>query len=264
MRESPVQRPTTSGRRHNRAGSVTVAELIRKQPTPVRIPSREQAATHALVGDLLTDEADPTARRPSNRAAKFAGVATGAIVLVASVAAASILAGHRPHGPGQPDGRTPEPISGSSALRPDVLSAELGGGRLDRPPAPAQHAAPLAADTPADSVVVVPSDLALGPKPQVDVVRRFFELLPTNPADASRLLSPELVGEDARDFVASWSQVQAITIESTGMRPDGAVLAVVSMQERTGRWMRVEQVFWLTDTTVPRIVGTEVLSAQRS
>jgi hypothetical protein len=41
------------------------------------------------------------------------------------------------------------------------------------------------------------------------------------------------------------------------------VLAVVSMQERTGRWMRVEQLFRLSDTTVPRIVDTEVLSAQR-
>ncbi|ONI83882.1 hypothetical protein ALI22I_36250 [Saccharothrix sp. ALI-22-I] len=231
----------------------------------MRIPSREQAATHGLVVDLLGAEPEPATRPPSNRAAKLAGVATGAIVLFAAVAAASILVGNRPGGPDQPRADAPVSISGSSALRPDVLSSELGGGRLDQAPGAGRQAAPLAADVPPEAPVMVPPPtLTVGPKPQVDVVRRFFELLPAKPADASRLLSPELLGGDARDFVASWGQVQAITIESTTLRPDGAVLAVVSMQERTGRWMRVEQAFWLTDTTVPRIVGTEILSAQRS
>lgn len=255
-----MQRPTTSGRRHTRAGSVTVAELIRRQPTLLRIPSREQAATHGFEVDPAGEPTPPAARPPSNRAARFAGMATGVVVLLGAVTATAILAGKRPTGPDEPRVEAPAPISGSSALRPDLLSAELGGGRLDRAPVE-----PLAADVPPEvTVVVSPSALSTGSKPQVDVVRRFYELLPAKPAEAARLLSPELLGEGPGQFVAAWGQVQSITIESTALRPDGTVLAVVSMQERNGRWMRVEQVFRLTDTTVPRIVGTEVLSAQRS
>ncbi|MCE7000487.1 hypothetical protein LZG04_37570 [Saccharothrix sp. S26] len=260
-----MQRPTTSGRRHNRAGSVTVAELIRKQPSPARVRTREQATTHGPAGDPPREEHDPvpSGRRPT-RTAKLAGVTTGAIVLLASIAAASVLAGNRPGGPDQPLVEPPGSITGSSALRPDLLSAELAGERPEQVPAAARQAAPPVVDVPLESPVMVPPrQVDVGPQPQVDIVRRFFELLPARPAEASRMLSPELLGGSARDFVASWGHVQAITIESTSLRPDGAVVAVVSMQERTGRWLRVEQLFRLTDTSVPRIVATEVLSAQR-
>ncbi len=262
-----MQRPTSSGRRHSRAGSVSVAELIRKQRIPLRIPSREQAATQGLVTDLLGEPAHQAVPRSGNRAAKIAGLTTGALVLVASVAAASILAGHRSAGPTAPSVSPPAEISGSSALRPDVLADELGDTDTGVPAPP--RAAPLAADTPVDtpleaeSPVVPPREAVAGSKPQVDVVRQFYELLPAKPADAARLLTPELVGGSAQDFVVSWDRIQAITIESTVLRPDGTVLAVVSMQELTGRWIRVEQRFWLTETSPPRIVGTEVLSAQR-
>lgn len=260
-----MQRPRKSGRRHNRAGSVTVAELIRKQPVPVRIQFHGHAAGRTLATELLGEEEPPTTRRPPTRAVKLAGVATGAIVLFAAVSAASFLAGQRPTGPEQPHAASPAAINGASALRPDVLSAELGGDRPRLAAAPAQQGPPPAADLLVEPAVVVPpSSLVAGPNPRVEVVRRFFELLPANPADASRLLARDLLGGDVDDFVASWDDVQAITIESTTLRPDGTVLAVVSMQERTGRWMRVEQVFRLTETTVPSIVGAEVLSAQRS
>ncbi|NUT53243.1 MAG: hypothetical protein HOV94_39060 [Saccharothrix sp.] len=257
-----MQRPTTSGRRHNRAGSVSVAELIRKQPAPVRARTRGQAATHGLAAEPPAGlpHAVPAGRRPA-RAAKVAGVATGAIVLLGSIAAASILAGHRPTGPVEPHTEPPAAITGSSALRPDLLSAHLGGGRPDRVSARQPTPGP---DIPLESPIMVPPpQVDVGPEPHVDIVRKFFELLLTRPSDASRLVSPELLGGSPRDFVESWAHVQAITVESTSLRPDGAVLAVVSLQERTGLWMRVEQVFRLTDTSVPRIVATEVLSAQR-
>ncbi|MFD1152188.1 hypothetical protein [Saccharothrix hoggarensis] len=243
-----------------------MAELIRKQPTPLRIPPCEHVPAHVPPVDPLAVEPPRAARSRATRAAKLAGVATGAIGLLASVAAASVLAGNRPAGPGEASVQAPAPINGSSALRPDVLSAELGGGQQPvLAPVPVDEVLPpAAAPSAAGSSVVPPPSVAVGPEPQVDVVRRFYELLPAKPADASRLLSPDLLGGDAHGFVSSWGQVQAITIESAALRPDGAVVAVVSMQERTGRWMRVEQVFWLTDTTVPRIVATEVLSAQRS
>ncbi|MEJ2854622.1 MULTISPECIES: hypothetical protein [unclassified Saccharothrix] len=261
-----MQRPTASGRRHNRTGSVSVAELIRKQRTPLRIPSPEQAATQGLVTELLGEPVHRSAPPPSRRGARIAGLVTGVLVLLTSVAAVAVLAGQRAPGPERPRAAAPREISGSSALRPDVLSAELGGtgaavpGRSDAP----VELVPMAADEVEAQSVVPPPSVATGPHPQVDVVRRFYELLPAKPAEAARLLAPDLVGGSGRDFIASWDRIQAMTIESTTARPDGSVLAVVSMQERTGRWMRVEQVFWLTDTSQPRIIATRVLSAQRS
>ena len=268
-----MQRPTTTtGRRHTRAGSITVAELIKNQPSPIRIPSREEAANEGLVEDLLGPEETTQDKRRSTRAAKAAGLVTGALVLFASVAAASVLAGNRPTGPDRPRTGAPIELSGSTALRPDLLSAKLGGETAptnQTAAAPAPNP-PIAADPKIDNAatpsapVVAPPTVALGAQPKIDIVRRFFELLPAQSAAASRLLTPDLVGGSASDFVRSWSTIKAITVDSTTLRPDGTVLAEVSMQELDGRWLRVEQLFWFSDTSVPRIVATEVLSAQRS
>jgi hypothetical protein len=106
--------------------------------------------------------------------------------------------------------------------------------------------------------------VSTGPQPQVDVVKRFYELLTTKPNSAAKLLSPDLVGTNPREFVEAWGMIRTVNVDQTSLRPDGSVLAVVSMQELNGSWLRIEQLFWLTDTTQPRIIGTEVLSAQRS
>ncbi|MGM1061014.1 hypothetical protein [Saccharothrix sp. Mg75] len=230
----------------------------------MRVLPPGRAAAHAPVTGPLGPEPVPPARPDRRgRRARLVGVAAGAALVLASATAASLLAAHRDPGPGEPRVEAPEAISGASALRPDVLADRLGGFTGDDPADQPPLAAPLAVDVPSPVGEDVRAVLPIGPRPQVDTVRRFFELLPARPADASRLLSPELLGDDAREFVSAWRGVQAITIESTTLRPDGAVLAVVSMQERGGGWMRVEQVFRLTDTTVPRILDTEVLSAQR-
>ncbi|HEX6345744.1 hypothetical protein [Umezawaea sp.] len=278
-----MQRPTTTGRRHDRAGSITVEELIRKQPIPIRIPSVEEADTNVLVQEVLGLEEAKYHRRP-NRAAKAAGLVTGALVLVASVAAASILAGKRPEGPAEPPVAAPIELSGSTALRPDLLSARLGnerptapaaetGGPTSQPSASAEPNAPLAAD-PVTASSAPPTQPAAAPPPvapvaptprtRIDVVRDFYELLPAKPAEAARLLTADLVGANPVDFIRSWSTIKAITVEGTSPQPDGSVLAEVSMQELDGRWLRVQQRFWFADTSTPKITATELLSAQRS
>ncbi|MGI5504525.1 hypothetical protein [Lentzea sp. CA-135723] len=279
-----MQRPAaTTGRRHNRAGSISVAELIKQQPTSIRILSNEDAATDALVTSLLGPTENMTAttavipvvpgrrRRDTkpSRAGRVAGLLTGAIVLVSSIAGAAILAGKRPDNAGVPVSERPVALSGSSALRPDVLSAQLPN---ERPPVPTTGTAvpmpqpsalllePSAQET-ADSAT---PEVSVGPLPQVDVVKKFYELLTTKPGAAAKLLSPELVGASPAEFVKSWGTIRTVNVDQTSVRPDGSVLAVVSMQEADGSWLRIEQLFWLTSTTQPRIVGTEVLSAQRS
>ena len=278
-----MQRPATTGRRHTRVGSISVAELIKQQPGPVRILSTEEAATDALVTSLLGPTENMTAttavipvtpgrrrRTKSSRTAKAAGLLTGAIVLVSSVAGAAVLAGNRPPNAGIPLSERPVALSGSSALRPDVLSAQLPN---ERPPAPTPPAAAAPMLQPSELLLETsapassepsPPEVSVGPLPQVDVVKKFYELLTTKPGSAAKLLSPDLVGANPADFVKSWGTIKVLNVDQTSVRPDGSVLAVVSMQEADGSWLRIEQLFWLTSTSQPRIIGTEVLSAQRS
>ncbi|RAS68823.1 hypothetical protein C8D87_102896 [Lentzea atacamensis] len=271
-----MQRPATTGRRHTRAGSISVAELIKQQPSPMRIPSNEEAATDALVTSLLGPTENMTAttvtipvvsgrrrRIRRSRAAKAAGLLTGAIVLVSSVAGAAILASKRPANYGIPVSERPVALSGASALRPDILSAQLPNEHT-----PLQTAADTPMPQPSALLLNMPEpttpEVSTGPQPQVDVVKRFYELLTTKPSSAAKLLSPDLVGANPKEFVESWGMIKTVNVDQTSLRPDGSVLAVVSMQELDGSWLRIEQLFWLTDTTQPRIIGTEVLSAQRS
>ncbi|MEU7479404.1 hypothetical protein AB0A63_25680 [Lentzea sp. NPDC042327] len=281
-----MQRPATTGRRHTRAGSISVAELIRQQPGPMRIPSAEEAATDALVTSLLgpTEPAPPAGpgrrrRAGDSRAAQVAGVLTGAIVLVSSIAGAAILAGSRPPNSGVPFTERPVALSGAQALRPDLLSAQLPSEYtpprtapevpMPQPSAllltsPTRSADPSAGPSAEPSGEPATPLVSTGPQPQVDVVKRFYELLTTKPGAAAKLLSPDLVGTNPREFVESWGTIRTVNVDQTSLRPNGSVLAVVSMQEWNGSWLRIEQLFWLTDTTQPRIIGTEVLSAQRS
>ncbi|WP_143115961.1 hypothetical protein [Lentzea xinjiangensis] len=252
-----------------------MAELMKQQP--MRIPSTEEAATDALVTSLLGPTENMTAttavipvvprrrrRAKVTRAAQAAGLLTGAIVLASSITGAAILAANRPANTGVPRSEQPVALSGASALRPDVLSAQLPDERrpvpttLDTPMPEPSALLLLEAPEPATP------EVSVGPQPQVDVVKRFYELLTTKPNSAARLLSPDLVGANPKEFVESWDMIKTVNVDQTSLRPDGSVLAVVSMQEHSGGWLRVEQLFWLTDTTQPRIVGTEVLSAQRS
>ncbi|MCR3746341.1 hypothetical protein LX88_000279 [Lentzea californiensis] len=280
-----MQRPAvTTGRRHNRAGSISVAELIKQQPAPapMRILSSEEAATDALVTSLLGPTENMTAattvipvvpnrrrRTKSSHVARVAGLLTGVAVLVSSIAGAAILAGKRPANVGVPMSERPVALSGSSALRPDVLSAQLPH---ERPPLqttstavmPMPQPSALLLQTAAGTTEPSTPEVSVGPLPQVDVVKKFYELLATKPASAAKLLSPELVGANPAEFARSWGKIKTVSVDQTSVRPDGSVLAVVSMQEMDGGWLRVEQLFWLTSTTQPRIVATEVLSAQRS
>ncbi|MFB9428913.1 hypothetical protein, partial [Streptoalloteichus tenebrarius] len=82
--------PSPSGRRHPRAGSISVAELIGQHPRPVRIPPSHVVDADRLVEELLgpapADDADDDPRG-AGRARRFAGLALGTLVLCGAVAA---------------------------------------------------------------------------------------------------------------------------------------------------------------------------------
>lgn len=146
-----MERPT-SGRRHIRAGSITVAELIRNRPTPVRAPSRDEATEAVTVTTPSGAATEPMpAVRPSAEAgsghhppnthrrraahsgqlAKLAGLGVATVVLCGSIAAASIINTRRQAGT-EAAGRAvtgmseTSGMSGEQTLLPNMFTLTAG------------------------------------------------------------------------------------------------------------------------------------------
>jgi hypothetical protein len=155
-----VERPT-SGRRHIRAGAITVAELIKNRPTPVLAPPRDEQVTEEMPASIAEDAVPPVSfsettepmepvesapapsplpstpppsshRRPPTRTrqlAKLAALGGATAVLCASVATASIINSRR-----QADqaavSRPVAEMTNEQALLPNLFT--LGTGNAPR------------------------------------------------------------------------------------------------------------------------------------
>jgi hypothetical protein len=277
-----VERLTT-GRRHIRAGSVHVSELIGHRPELFDLPIPTQAESPDGVLDILL-EPDPEApcshRKPPSKAvqaAKIAVLGVASCVLCAAIAYGSMVT-HRSD-QAQPDQARPNvrpaaDISGERALLPDrldravpqagIATAELPGPEtnasdtIDNPgptPQAGQPADPTA--RPADAP---PTDDTVS---KTELVKQFYRLAPSFPAKAFSLLDPNLLGMDVTTFTQSWSTVTGLEILDVQERGDD-VLAVVRMRLPDGSHLRVQQLLDVANTVPRRIVGAEILSAQRS
>jgi hypothetical protein len=274
-----VERPT-SGRRHIRAGSITVAELIKNRPTPVRLPARDDdAVTEEMVNVLAEpqpaapahqDVSPNTHRRVPARtrqAAKIAVLGVAAGVLCVSVAAASIITTHRqatPEAAVQPS----VPMTDAQALLPNLFT--LGPAAAQRRttnglPLPPKGAATTTVDAPPAAHAPAPSHPVPAEDPiNAELVRRYYDLLASQPTQALGLLDGVLRASDLSHFVSSWSQVRDIQVLDVQQRSDGTLLAVVAMALPDGGTARVQQLLTVTKTMPQRITGAEIISAQRT
>jgi hypothetical protein len=268
----------TTGRRHVRAGSVSVTELITKQAERPESPPPVQAETTATTVTIdvpVEPETGPTShRRPSPRGAQLAkitslGVAT--IVLCGAVGIASTIA-HRHQDDAEATDHPAEQIGGEQALLPGQLDRTLTprGAAAATPPRPAPatrttHRAALpaprtttrtATTTPPDSPAVA------APESDLDVVRKFYAHLPGDPAVAFDLIAPGLLHSTLGQFLESWSLVRSVDVLSLREQADG-VLAVVRMRLVGGGHLQLQQLLTVADSP-QRIVGVRLLSAQRN
>jgi hypothetical protein len=263
-----VERPA-GGRRHSRGGSVSVADLIRRQPGSVRIPTPEEAATDGLLGDLLggkglPDDSDPR----TSTALKLLGVLVGAITLAATVAAASMITGDpKPAKAAVVTSPQPQALTGADALRPDVLATEVAGKNNAAEPlsaAPTTTAPSATAATPTTSAGpgqrALTANAAVDP---VDVVRDFYNTVAQNPRDALAMIGGSLADLDPTGFIRSWSSVRAVRPERVEAMSDGTVLGVIGIQQADGSWLHVEQLLRIDGGNQPKIIGAQVLSAQQ-
>jgi hypothetical protein len=269
-----VERPA-GGRRHTRGGSVSVADLIRRQPGSVRIPTPEQAASDALLSDLLggralTDDSDPR----TSTTMKVLGVLVGALTLAGTVAAASMIT--TDHWTPRPAALVAtaqtKPLSGAGALRPDLLAREVDGtAKVAAAPlnaAPATSTPTVTTTSPVPRASYSPAArqeqvLAVAAQSPVDVVRSFYDMLASDPRAALSFVGTSLAGLDPVSFVRSWSTVRTLEPERIEALDADSVLGEIAIQQADGSWLHVEQLLRLDGGSQPKIVDAKVLSAQK-
>ncbi|WHT18815.1 hypothetical protein N8J89_37885 [Crossiella sp. CA-258035] len=271
-----------------------MADLIRQQPCPVRIPPREVVETEEFVDELLGEETTVTVAPPqplerTRRSTRLIGMLIGAVVLTGAVTAASAITSNiwtTPQAERAPVQRATE-LTGAMVLRPDLLTAELVSPRTSQqgqaasaspvPPAArvnppvSEQAQPLAVRPGKPVVTTQPGGQrsattqppAQGLNTPVGVVREFYQRLgQKQPETAAGLLTPNLLG-DLAAFIRSWSELRQLDLKEVEVRSDGSVLAVVRLQQADGSWLTVEQLLRLANAVPMRITGAELLSAQR-
>jgi hypothetical protein len=267
-----------------RAGSVTVAELIKNRPAPVRIPSADEAATEEIVTGLLGEPAEvvPSTHRrraaKTRQLAKLAGLSVATAVLCGSVAAASIINTRRQAVTTDAAARPAIEMTVDQALLPSLFTIDPAAAAPERGittglPAPNTGTAAATVERQAGNrpptVSADTRKLSGHPAPSTEpanaeLVRQFYALLAGKPATALGLLDGVLRDSDLSRFIDSWSQVRNVQVLDVQQRADGTLLAIVQMVVPDGGQMRVQQLMRVTDTKPQRITGAEIISAQRS
>lgn len=271
-----------------------MADLIRQQPCPVRIPPREVVETEQFVDELLGEETTVTVAPPqpperTRRSTRLLGLLAGAVVLVGAVTAASAITSNNWTAP-QAE-QTPEAganaMVGPVVLRPDLVTAALISSRTSPRAAtapPLASSAPQAraglggeapqtmggrggravqTTAPGGQRTAVTQPPAQGENTPVGTVKRFYQRLSEKqPAQAAELLTPNLLG-DLTAFTRSWTGLRGLELLTTKDQPDGSVLAVVRLQQADGSWLTLEQVLRVASGAPLRITGAELRSAQR-
>lgn len=267
----------TTGRRHVRAGSVSVTELITKQAAGPELPAPARSGQSVMTDLPVVARVVPTShRRHSARGAQLAkitslGVAT--IVLCGAAVAASSIAHQRQHESATTE-RPVEQISDEQALLPDELNRRLSrdGAKAATSPSPAPDtkpplpaaapAPPPRASTTTATTAATDPPVAVAPVSDLDLVRKFYDFLPSDPAVAFDLVSPGLLHSTLGRFLESWSQVRSVDVAALKKQVDG-VHAVVRMRLADGGNLRLQQL--LTVGGSPRrIIDVELLSARRN
>lgn len=269
----------TTGRRHVRAGSVSVTELITKQAARQESPASGRAGTTSTRGPAVCSasdtpavpEASPTShRRPPRRgaqAAKLTSLGVATIVLCGAIGVASQIA-HQRKDDAEPTTRAAEQINGEQALLPDELNRSLSrdGAKAAAPPKPApatkKTTASAAPRTSTPTVKPSSTTAAVSPANDLELVRQFYDLLPSDPAVAFDLLAPGLLHSTLGQFLESWALVRDVEVLGLRQQADG-VLAIVRMRLADGGHLQLQQLLTVAETP-RRIVDVELLSAQRN
>lgn len=278
----------TTGRRHIRAGSVTVTELLSRQASPTHCSSPTEPDNK--ISDMHDDEdavtdtipvVDEAAHRrePARgvQLVKLASLGVAGVVLCGAVTISSLVA-HQRREATNTAARPSLQITGDEALLPDKLDETLPEGATpmavpaqDRPLAAPKSPQDAAPNTPTQEPVTPLSDTGttassggtpLAPASDEDLVRTFYANLPDSPAAAFDLLAPDVLDTSLSEFLDAWAKVVAIDSVDVSQRADG-VHAIVRMRLLGGGQLLLEQLLTVAESP-RRITGVQLLSAQRN
>lgn len=237
------------------------------------MPHEHRALANALVLASAESVQDrPVShRRPQRRSAQLArvaGLGVAACVLCGSVTLAAVITHNRELTAAAPANQKLE-ITGEQALLPDSYATVAR-----RQPAPVKPKVPnQVRDTATGSFPFTPSSTTSAPpttstsrhaeaNDSMQLVRDFYQLIASDPAQAFTLLAPEALNADLGRFVQAWSAVTDVQVLEMHEQKDGSVVTVVSMRMADGSHLRLEQLLRTGGDDVLRIVGAQLLSAQ--
>ncbi|MCP3798796.1 hypothetical protein NLX83_05960 [Allokutzneria sp. A3M-2-11 16] len=276
---------STTGRRHQRAGAVTVAELIRKQPIPPRYPSTDSTGGYHFRSEVFERVAsgatspqpvysfdpdpDPEpeeGEHPLLKPLRTVGLVFGALLLAGSVVAASVItADYGPRGP-RVQYQAPQ-LNGVLALRPDLLldrlthstkvNAALGAPGARNPSTSNKNVTPVAKQ----KSTWQPN--AVTPTSAVEVVQEFFQRLQHRPDLALQMVDTRLIGPDRAAFLKAWETVKSVQVKNVEQNRNG-VLGTTTLELVNGTKLRMEQLLTLSVAEPRQIVAAELLSVQQS
>jgi predicted nucleic acid-binding Zn-ribbon protein len=268
-----------------RAGSVPVAELIKKRRVPIKVSAYDKPLALGIVKPQEADEEERphTHRLQPVKAGSFvraAGLGVATVVFCASFGAAALI-----------DQRRQEPLplaiqpmvemSGDRSLLPALFNigpthapeaASPSGPQLTRTPTVSTTVdqdistkqddhAPTSESTTAQNSTAAEGTAQAESK--AETVRKFYDLVRQQPAQAAELFAHALQTNALSQFITSWTSVGRIDLVDVRERADGMV-ATINMVLPGEYTMRVQQLLRFTDEQPPKIHDARVISAQRS
>jgi hypothetical protein len=217
------------------------------------------------------------------RRAKLVGLVAAAALVVGSIITASTMTdGRRAQPPPVKTGDTREfpgaAALGGSAL-PGAPSSEHSETKtLERTPRQTSTATPapgterlgsqLGESTPIPTPTSIPAPTTQQVSPttttagKLDAVKNFYSLIDSNPQGALAMLKPLLAGEQPGNLVRAWSSMNAVKVQSEEVQPDGSILAIVTMLQPDGGYLRITQLLRLADDASGLISEARLLSSQ--
>jgi hypothetical protein len=213
------------------------------------------------------------------RRAKLVGLVAAAALVTGSIIAASTLSGqHRD----QPQAATSDAreITGAAALGgfavPGAPASEQDETKTsERGPRETPSPKPVArtesqggqvggsAATPSATPTTQQGSTTTTTAEKLDAVKKFYEMIDLNPQGALAMLEPLLAGEQPGDLVRAWSSMNAVEVQGAEVQPDGSILAIVTMLQPDGGYLRVTQLLRLADDASGLISDAKLLSSQR-
>jgi hypothetical protein len=213
------------------------------------------------------------------RRAKLVGLVAAAALVVGSIITASTLTDrHRAQPPLETAGA--KEFTGAAALGGFAVagapSTERGDAKTSqRSPRQTSSPAPVAeteqhnsqvggsTPTPTSTPTTQQGSATTTTAEKLVAVKKFYEMVDRNPQGALAMLEPLLAGEQPGDLVRAWSSMDAVEVQDAEVQSDGSILAIVTMLQPDGGYLRVTQLLRLADDASGLISAARLLSTQR-